>query len=140
MCVLLPNADLFPYRLGLMSSILKRSKELCISLQIFFLLDFFLLIHFFLSSLNLQQHKMIICCLILKINSPVSTTPYSHQHHLFGSFNIQIPPNFMYVHCLQFLSSCFLWTSLVAQLVRNPLARQGTLVQFLGCEDPLEKG
>ena len=30
--------------------------------------------------------------------------------------------------------------SLVAQLVRNPPAMQETLVQFLGWEDPLEKG
>ena len=28
----------------------------------------------------------------------------------------------------------------VAQLVRNPPAMQETLVQFLGWEDPLEKG
>ena len=32
------------------------------------------------------------------------------------------------------------WASLVAQLVKNPLAMQETLVQFLGWEDPLEKG
>ena len=30
--------------------------------------------------------------------------------------------------------------SLVAQLVKNPPATQETLVQFLGWEDPLEKG
>ena len=30
--------------------------------------------------------------------------------------------------------------SLVAQLVKNPLAMQETLVRFLGQEDPLEKG
>ena len=30
--------------------------------------------------------------------------------------------------------------SLVAQLVKNPPAMQETLVQFLGQEDPLEKG
>ena len=30
--------------------------------------------------------------------------------------------------------------SLVAQLVNNPPAMQETLVQFLGLEDPLEKG
>ena len=30
--------------------------------------------------------------------------------------------------------------SLVAQLVKNPPAMQETLVQFLGWEDPLEKG
>ena len=32
------------------------------------------------------------------------------------------------------------WTSLVAQLVKNPPARQETSVQSLGWEDPLEKG
>ena len=30
--------------------------------------------------------------------------------------------------------------SLIAQLVKNPPAMQETLVQFLGREDPLEKG
>ena len=33
-----------------------------------------------------------------------------------------------------------LWASLVAQLVKNPPAIQETMVQFLGREDPLEKG
>ena len=32
------------------------------------------------------------------------------------------------------------WASLIAQLVKNSLARQETLVGFLGREDPLEKG
>ena len=32
------------------------------------------------------------------------------------------------------------WASLVAQLVKNLPAMQETLVQFLGQEDPLEKG
>ena len=32
------------------------------------------------------------------------------------------------------------WASLVAQLVKNPLAIQETWVQSLGWEDPLEKG
>ena len=32
------------------------------------------------------------------------------------------------------------WTSLVAQLVKNPSATQETRVQFLGLEDALEKG
>ena len=33
-----------------------------------------------------------------------------------------------------------IWASLVAQLVKNPLAMQETLVQFLGQEDPLKEG
>ena len=32
------------------------------------------------------------------------------------------------------------WASLVAQLVKDPPAMQETPVQFLGQEDPLEKG
>jgi len=32
------------------------------------------------------------------------------------------------------------WASLVAQLVKNPPAVRETWVQFLGCEDPMEKG
>ena len=34
----------------------------------------------------------------------------------------------------------FSWTSLVAQLVKNPPAMRDTRVQSLGWEDPLEKG
>ena len=33
-----------------------------------------------------------------------------------------------------------IWASLVAQQVKNPPAIQESLVQFLGWEDPLEKG
>ena len=32
------------------------------------------------------------------------------------------------------------WASLIGQVVKNPPAMQETLVQFLGREDPLEKG
>ena len=32
------------------------------------------------------------------------------------------------------------WTSVVAQLVKNPPAMQETWVRILGWEDPLEKG
>ena len=34
----------------------------------------------------------------------------------------------------------YLWASLIAQLVKNPLATQETPVQLLGQEDLLEKG
>ena len=50
-------------------------------------------------------------------------------------------------HCIsQIYSQCFklhlliLWSSLIAQLVKNPPAMQETPVWFLGWEDPLEKG
>ena len=39
-----------------------------------------------------------------------------------------------------FLFLVRLWASLVAQLVKNSPAMQETLVQFLGPDDPLEKG
>ena len=43
--------------------------------------------------------------------------------------------------CLRVLHSISLcWASLVAQLVKNPLAMQEIPVQFLDQEDPLEKG
>ena len=32
------------------------------------------------------------------------------------------------------------WTSLVAQIVKNPPAKQEAWVQSLGCENPLEEG
>ena len=38
------------------------------------------------------------------------------------------------------LSTLGISASLVAQLVKNPPATQETMVQFLGQEDPLEKG
>ena len=41
---------------------------------------------------------------------------------------------------LSFLYSPTLRVSLIAQLVKNPPAMQETLIQFLGQEDPLEKG
>ena len=37
-------------------------------------------------------------------------------------------------------SQAYKRASLIAQLVKNPRAMQETLVQFLGQEDPLEKG
>ena len=38
------------------------------------------------------------------------------------------------------LEKGYSWASLVAQLVKNPPAMQETWAQFLGWEDPLEKG
>ena len=39
-----------------------------------------------------------------------------------------------------FLLSFVIWTSLVAQVVKNPPAMRKTWVPSLGWEDPLEKG
>ena len=45
--------------------------------------------------------------------------------------------HFVLVDCLMLHNQ---WASLMAQLVKNPPAVQETWVQFLGQEDPLEKG
>ena len=42
------------------------------------------------------------------------------------------------VHCICVLLAR-IWASLVAQMVKNPPAKQETWVQSLGREDPLEK-
>ena len=41
---------------------------------------------------------------------------------------------------IQSIFNCYSWSSLVAQLVKNPPAMQETWVQSLGWEDPLQKG
>ena len=58
---------------------------------------------------------------------------------LFSSskFSVQVP--FQQETTLVF-PSVLLRASLIAQLVKNLLAMQETLVRFLGWEDPLEKG
>ena len=38
------------------------------------------------------------------------------------------------------MSPHYVYVYLIAQLVKNPCAKQDTLVRFLGQEDPLEKG
>ena len=41
--------------------------------------------------------------------------------------------------CLSLTTVAYLWASLVAEIVKNLPAIQGTQVQSLGWEDPLEK-
>ena len=50
-----------------------------------------------------------------------------------------VPSGFLFV-CLFQRSLRKLWASPVAQTVKNPPAGQVSQVQFLGWEDPLEKG
>ena len=50
-----------------------------------------------------------------------------------------------YIHLCRILDSTYkqhrmAFSSLIAQLVKNPPALQETPVQFLSCKDPLEKG
>ena len=58
---------------------------------------------------------------------------------LFCKVSVQI---FCLFFLIFFFNTYFLFirASLIAQLVKNPPAMQETLVQFLGQEDPLEKG
>ena len=44
------------------------------------------------------------------------------------------------IYSLIFIRKLKFMASLIAQLVKNPPVIQETLVQFLGWEDPLEKG
>ena len=56
---------------------------------------------------------------------------------------VTVPSNYFHPHNFKtkiWFSFWDLWASLIAQLVKNLPAMQETLVQFLGQEDPLEKG
>ena len=63
-----------------------------------------------------------------------STDWISPTHHVKSNSLLKV--NWLYFVSL-FLK---FWASMIAQLVKNPLAMQETLVQFLGWKDPLEKG
>ena len=52
----------------------------------------------------------------------------------YGYFSVRY---IIYANSVQY---CYIWASLVAQLVKNPPVMQETPVQFLGQEDPLDKG
>ena len=72
----------------------------------------------------------------------------------FFSFNVcfyeKKNPQIFFINCicliiittrkLQVKFTYALYYELIAQLIKNPLAMKETLVQFLGWEDPLEKG
>ena len=68
-----------------------------------------------------------------------SSRPRDQTHgscisYIIGEFFTAEPPGKLPMYC------CFLWASLVAQLVKNLPAMWETRVQSLGWEDPLEKG
>ena len=63
------------------------------------------------------------------------------MHSLLNSKKIQLTKQESFFFFFPtFLRDLTLWASLVAQLVKNPPTMQETSVQFLGQEDPLEKG
>ena len=68
--------------------------------------------------------------------SPHSTPLGWYRTPVWVSWAIQqIPVGYLF-----YIWSCKFWASLVAQLVKNPLAIRETYVQSLGWEGPLEKG
>ena len=85
------------------------------------------------------------CSWVGRINNVKMTLPPNPLYR-FNVIPIKLPMTF-FTELEQKLSQ-FIWkhihknnrASLVAQLVKNPLTTQETPVQFLGWEDPLEKG
>ena len=59
------------------------------------------------------------------------------RHNLAAEQQQQYTCVCVYIHTH---THTYIWASLIAQLVKNPPAMQDTPVQFLGQEDPLEKG
>ena len=55
---------------------------------------------------------------------------YVRKANIYGYIHVHIIGTYMHIY----------GASLVAQLVKNPPAMRETWVQFLGLEDPLEKG
>ena len=66
---------------------------------------------------------------------------YSHLFKNFLLFAvIHILKDFRIIKSKTYFIILINWASLIAQLVKNSPAMQETPVQFLGREDPLEKG
>ena len=89
------------------------------------------------SYLKLQNHRS-------NFSLPLLLNPLSHDNSYFLRLILNIfSRKLLWTHsgCIQFSSSILsTGASLVAQMVKNPLAMQETQVRSLGWEDPLEKG
>ena len=77
-------------------------------------------------------------------NIYIVTVLYIHKYYIYTYEHIQY---FIYtkyyiytLYIIYIYIYTYIWASLVAQLVKNLPAMQETPVQFLGWEDPLEKG
>ena len=66
-------------------------------------------------------------------SQPRDRTQGSCISYIIGEFFTAEPPGKLPMYC------CFLWASLVAQLVKNLPVLRETWVRSLGWEDPLEK-
>ena len=63
-------------------------------------------------------------------------TPQMASHTLTATWEMGGMVGIKHIYCILYLTR----SSLVTQLVKNPPAMHKTLVQFLGQEDPLQKG
>ena len=75
-----------------------------------------------------------------QINQPSYQPPHTKQSHFSNGFRFG---NTCWVHWVEYIELMYwasIYASLVAQLVKNLPAMQEAPVQFLGQEDPLEKG
>ena len=72
----------------------------------------------------------------------ILSTLYSWYVIIWHSKNSFFPPlmNMLFLLIYSCRSFVFLYRSFIVQLVKNPPVMQETPVQFLGWEDPLEKG
>ena len=62
------------------------------------------------------------------------------NYHLTSEFESALWSPVLDISSLRNIFCCFIWASTVAQMVKNLPAMQGTQVQSLCWEDPLEKG
>ena len=83
------------------------------------------------SSFSVKSLKCVTITLSQKKKKPLC---FSCIHTVTTLTILLTPGMWLFPPIMQFSAS------LVAQLVKNPPAMQETLVQFLGWEDPLEKG
>ena len=72
---------------------------------------------------------------VTKESDRTGATEHTHTHARTSFFHIPSPWQSPIYNL-----SLWIWSSLVAQLVKNPPAMRKTWVRPLGWEDPLEKG
>ena len=83
-----------------------------------------------LSSDICSLHLCLLCCPVCRIIGTIF--PYT-EHNDLTYMHLEMTTSFVNIYHL-------IWASLITQVVKNPPAMQKTTVQFLGWEDPLEKG
>ena len=93
------------------------------------------------KELDTTEHKhssISRCFLLLIFPAPCNVICETLSHKVLNKMSSNVPVG--YNHPLLYHHPLKAWASLVAQMVKNPPARQQTWDQFLGWEDPLEVG